>query len=527
MGAEANSAATPPAPRRRARGALVALAAGIAVALVYLATLAPALTFSHFGVDGGDLIAAARTLGVPHPTGYPTYTILARVFTALPVGTVAFRVNLLSAACAGGAAALVCRIAQEHLTVGRHALLLSVATAMTAAFSPLLWSQAVISEVYALHALFSAVLVWLLLRWHNRPDDPTLGLAAFVFGLGLGNHLTLALLLPAALLVLLHRRRAWFNLRAVGIALSALSAGLAVYLYLPIAASHRPAVNWGDARSLDRFLWLVTASPYWSLSFGLKPSEMLTRASDWSRLMGDQFGWWGLAIAMAGAWRMSSRDRHLAAFVLLWALATSVWAFCYGSGDAAVYLIPLVLAMALWWHEGASYLLDIVSNRPRRWQALALASLCILPLVSLGRNWQRISLKSDWAAQTYAVETLESAGDGGLIIVLGDKPTFALWYAAYAEHRRPDVAIVNGSLLAYEWYRSNLRDYYPTLSLPVSVSASATSGDWVRELIAANYMERPIYATDPADDWRAWFDFEPMDSSQLFLVRPKTIWEVG
>ena len=70
---------------------------------IYLATLAPGLTFEHYGTDGGDLITAARTLGVPHPTGYPTYTLLAWLFSHLPVGIIAYRVNLLSAISAAGA----------------------------------------------------------------------------------------------------------------------------------------------------------------------------------------------------------------------------------------------------------------------------------------------------------------------------------------------------------------------------------------------------------------------------------------
>ena len=65
--------------------------------LVYLATLAPTITWRNDGMDGGDLISAAYTLGIPHPTGYPTYVLLARLFSFLPWGDVAYRVNLMSA----------------------------------------------------------------------------------------------------------------------------------------------------------------------------------------------------------------------------------------------------------------------------------------------------------------------------------------------------------------------------------------------------------------------------------------------
>ena len=106
---------------------------------VYVATLAPSLTFENSGTDGGDLIAAAWTLGVPHPPGYPTYTLLAWLATRLPVGTIAYRVNLFSALSAALAVGLLFRSAQSLLRNQRHRLLLSAAAALTLAFSPLFW----------------------------------------------------------------------------------------------------------------------------------------------------------------------------------------------------------------------------------------------------------------------------------------------------------------------------------------------------------------------------------------------------
>src|SRR3990172_6921121 len=63
----------------------------------YSLTIAPGVTWAHFSADGGDLIAATATGGVPHPSGYPLYLILARPFQILPLGSLAFRTNLLSA----------------------------------------------------------------------------------------------------------------------------------------------------------------------------------------------------------------------------------------------------------------------------------------------------------------------------------------------------------------------------------------------------------------------------------------------
>ena len=85
---------------------LPVLLAGIAF-VVYLFTMAPRLTWEHAGRDGGDLITAAWYMGVPHPTGYPTYTLLAALFARLPVGSVAWRVHLFSGLTSAVTVALV------------------------------------------------------------------------------------------------------------------------------------------------------------------------------------------------------------------------------------------------------------------------------------------------------------------------------------------------------------------------------------------------------------------------------------
>jgi hypothetical protein len=75
--------------------------------LVYVLTLAPDLTWANFGTDGGELITAAVTLGVPHPPGYPTYVLLGKLISLIPMGTVAYRFNLFSAVCVSLARACV------------------------------------------------------------------------------------------------------------------------------------------------------------------------------------------------------------------------------------------------------------------------------------------------------------------------------------------------------------------------------------------------------------------------------------
>lgn len=510
------------------------LALGItALALAaYIATLAPGLTFEHSGTDGGDLVSAAWTLGVPHPTGYPTYTLLAWLFTRIPAGSIAYRVNLLSASCAAGAVGLVFYITHELLPIAKHTLVISAATALTFAFSSLLWSQAVIGEVYTLLVFFSALFLWLLLQWRSDKDDKFLWFAGLTLGVGLGNHLTLAFAAPSALVLLWPQRRRWFRFQTLLPTLLLFVAGLSIYAYLPLAAAQRPPVNWGNPQTWRGFQWVVTGKQYQAFAFGLDPQQMPGRLGNWALLLGDQFGWWGLILALAGAGWLWHRDRQLVLAALTWILPLVVYAFSYDTGDSHVYLLPTMMLLALFWGEGARYCCHIVQNIRPKWQPVLPIAVALLPLASLGLHWQDADLSKDGSVHAYIHETLDTVAPDSLIVVRGDRSTFALWYGIYVEEvlantQTSDIAIVNAPMLAYIWYRDHVRHLYPDLTLrePTGVE-NITTDDLIRDLIIQNLTRRPIYATDPKDEWKTWFDFvKENNSDYVFRIRLKPKWE--
>src|SRR5512139_353339 len=132
------------------------LALSLILFLVYLQTMAPGLTWANYGSDGGDLIAAAATGGVAHPSGYPLYLLLARLFQFLSIGSLAFRTNLLSAIATTFAAVLVFELMTRSLRFadGYPNGWAGLASAYAFGLAPLVWSQATITEVYGLHILF-------------------------------------------------------------------------------------------------------------------------------------------------------------------------------------------------------------------------------------------------------------------------------------------------------------------------------------------------------------------------------------
>ena len=163
--------------------------------------MAPGLTWANDGVDGGDLITATATGGVAHPTGYPLYLVLARAFQLLPVGPLAFRTNLMSAIATVLTAVLLYGIvvrfldsiqADQHWPAG-------LAAGFAFGLSPLIWSQAVITEVYALQSLLVVLVLYCSVSVFTSLKKGD-WLSGWFLGLAMSNHLTTILLVPIVLL---------------------------------------------------------------------------------------------------------------------------------------------------------------------------------------------------------------------------------------------------------------------------------------------------------------------------------------
>ena len=224
----------------RVRHAAMVLVLGLGTLGVYILTLAPTVS----GEDSGELIAAAHTLGIPHPTGYPLWCLLGKLFiTIIPFGGVAWRVNFMSAVFGAATVSLVF-ILIRRLTRDPIAAL---AGALAFGFSWEFWEQAVIAEVYTLNAFFVALCLLLLLAWQEKRRTWHLLAFALAYGLSLCNHSTMFLLGPLFLAFMLWVDRGLWRRPALWAGMGVLVAlGLCLYAYLPLRSRADPAIDWGN-----------------------------------------------------------------------------------------------------------------------------------------------------------------------------------------------------------------------------------------------------------------------------------------
>ena len=259
------------------------IAAGIVFLVtlgVYIATLAPNVTLE----DSGELITGATKFGVPHPPGYPLWTMAGFLISHLvPFGNLAWRVNLLSALIGGAAngilTLLVChsgrwllqRWADESQQAALRPLTFyaGMLAGFTIGFSDVMWGQAVISAVHGtLNALFINLVLFFFYIWMLEPQKTNrLIYTVFVIALGLTNHHTLIQVIPAIVIAALLLRRGVFW--SVFLAVNLFSLSVLVYLSWLSNDSELHLISFRMAAIILTFTALV--SLYYVKQFRLRP----------------------------------------------------------------------------------------------------------------------------------------------------------------------------------------------------------------------------------------------------------------
>jgi Protein of unknown function (DUF2723) len=474
--------------RSRPAAALAAAISFVASFAVYLKTLAPAVAF----IDSGELTLAAARLGIPHPPGFPTWTMLTHVFTWIPIDTVAWRTNLASAFFSSLAAALIAIVIAQILILRKREdaiLIAGTFGGLLLAFARTTWSYATITEVYAMNLAFILATVACVLQWQINANARWLYAAAILFGAGLGCHLvTMALILPALVAI------AWPVTRTrlfVPLVLSVLLVLSTVYAYEPIASSQKPIIDWGGTSTLSGFIDHVTAKQF---RRQINPTQWQMQVTFTRRLLARELGPdifpIALFAAVYGAWVLWKDSRTLFGFVLLLIAANLAWVLAYPIlDDQDAYLLPTIAAVVI---------LAAVSigEAVRKWGNVAALALAI-PLLALIVAWPVRDRSRYDVANRYVANTLQPVRPNALILSNNWNFISPFMYLQPVERVRPDVEVVTVGMLQWPWFLDELARRYPDLMQSVKPHVDAFR-PW-----AAKWVETSDEEWIRRTDWRA------------------------
>ncbi len=474
-------APTPVAPSRWLERAL-ALAAALLTFEVYLLTIYPGL----FGMgDAAKFSFVGKVLGTPHAPGYPMYVMVSHLFSYVPIGNLAFRMNVLSAVLAAVAVYLMYFAARA---IGsRPAVALSAALALGLGRS--FWSKAQYAKGYTLTAALVCAGILLLLRWSQSGRRSHFYGAIAVFAISVGNHLIIVALVPALVLhALLTNARLALSPRTLLFSAALLTVGFAQYsLILVRTWQHAPFLE-AKAATLAQLVDVVTARRYaYEIGAYQLGDAVRTRLPIVAGLVQRELTWPGLvlvAIGVVALARQRGRDAVL----------------CFGGAAGVIALTVnmssdedegfLLSAFVLLWLLAAAGM-EAIWRARRRFNAVAL-------LVTIGVPASLVA--GNYAANDHHRRTFEIRYFNALFEMFPDKSVIVR--DQYATNMMIDYKLIGENAAAG-------RDITMVVPVPEKVAAIKKRGYRVfvfdearRELAKYDFRVKPVtLKSEPFTDY--------------------------
>ncbi len=467
-------------------------AVGIAFLALYTYTLAPDV----LGHDSGDWEAAGALLGLSHSPGSPAYTIIGWLFSRVPIGSLAARVNFVSAVI--GAAGVAAVFVLMYMLV-RH-WLPALISAVTLGVAGLWWSQASVAEPYNSVPAAIAVLLILLLLWHRNGTVKLVWAGALIIGVELAYHPTLLYFTPVLLagVIVLGPWRKLLSIKGVAPVVVLLIAGLSIYAYLPIRSALNPPVFTEKIGSLTGLWMFVTVREARTTgSFGVHVPGITEIRARLSELMLQGylppfvFLVFGPALTLLYP-KVLSRlraSRRFLLFLLGGGIFHIIVIFAI-SGVFIQYYMPLLLYFAIW--TGFSmYLIMVVADaylpreKLRLIPVVALAAVYFVFLaLGVHQVWPFVNHRQDRGMRDFSNFVFKNAQPGAVILANWESYT-GLIYAQKVDGQGRDVTIEAVSQDAWRSVLPRIRAQHPgaeimlARTLPFNDSSGTSKiGSW-------------------------------------------------
>ena len=458
--------------------------------------------------DSGAYASNAYNLSIPSPGGSIHFILLGKVFTILffflPTIKAVTLVSIISASLASVFAYYSLLIIFDDLPVqlpdvGKISA--SFLTALSIPFLYSIWSEAIVSRIYVLGLLLTGILVYCSIRiWFSVDEKEKVRLIyliVFVLGIDFAAHRLNTPFIPVVLLLLLfplrkELKRIRFWLILIGLYLL----GFSLNLFVLIRSQYHPAFAMDDVQNFSQlFTWINMGrfgesnfsiifdrrGPFWSYQV----DHMYLRYFGWN-FLGTQsdgtifsqiyFTYIPLLLGLTGF--IYSLIKKFKVWILIFVV------FFFFSFGLIVYsntregfefireidrlFIPSFFVFALWIGIGLCFLMNMLNKLLSKINITQIISIIImslfgfiiLPLNIIVTNWFKCDRSGYYFPNDFAYNLLAGCGKNALLFTNGDNDTFPPWYLQSIEDARPDVAVINLSLLNTNYYVEQLQRIY-------------------------------------------------------------------
>jgi len=402
---------------------LVALLVAGAVFAIYVATMYPGL---HDVGDAAKFSFVGKVLGTPHAPGYPLYILASHLFSYVPWGTLAHRMNGLSA-IVGALAVMLVYFAARRAGTGKLA---AASAALACGLGHAFWSRSLYAKGYTLNAALVAGGFLALLRWDDSRKTRDLYLAITVFALSAGNHLTVIALLPALVIFcLLTDARAMLRPRTLLVGAVIVLLGFSQYSLIIVRTLQQAPYLEAKATNLQE-LWAVMTARRFAHEIGAFSWTALfsTRVPLVARLVARELGPIGLALTLTGFLWLALRRWRVALLLGLGALGVAALTANMGSNEDEGFLLSVFVLLGTVAATGLEQLLSLVRRAPRAVAAILVAAVAVAP--------PAYQAATNFASHDHHAETAEIVYFDALFAALPQKT------AIVAEEYRVDMMVL-------------------------------------------------------------------------------------
>ena len=318
--------------------------------IIFLKTMNP----SSFGYDTTWFHIQVPELAVGQTTGFPLAFLLGKLFTFLPFGTVAYRLNLFSVFWGAATVTVFVMIISNLLKKEYYIALIST---LFFSFFKFFWIQTNRFEVYTLNTFLVGLVILFGIYWIQSKKNKYLYLYYLFIGFSLTNHPLSLFLLPA--LVLFPVFVDWREVlkpKKVFIIIALIAAPLLLYLYIPI----RSFQGHGDIKTLKQFIDYITGSR-WKQQFGFKSFEIIKRQiQGYLYPLKSDFNIPALIILIIGEVMLFLKNRKYFFLMLVLLVSYLIPLYLYESHASDFYIIFMITLLIIPFAFGLYYIKEAI-----------------------------------------------------------------------------------------------------------------------------------------------------------------------
>lgn len=404
---------------------------------IYSKTLLPGLEFW----DTGEFQTIAYTFDIGHPTGYPTYILLGKIFVSIiKFGSIAWRMNFFSALSVS-LGVFIFSLLIRKIT---HNYSLAILGSIFLSVNPYLWSVAIRADPHALHFLFTSVFMYLGYLVATTNNFKYIPLLSFVTGLSLGNHMLSVFFLPPLVLLylsVLRKKRKRNKHLKLFLSCGLLILGTSIYLLLPIISNFRdPLTVDYSIDSLQNFSRHVLGQDFQPLEYGWLKTNFKDSIIYYFTLAKNSFPLFSWVFVILGLLFLKPK-RGLYDFICILVFVTTIFfSLRYQNAVIERYFLPSFLISTLWLSKFFNRLMTKRKNVFVK--GVVYFYLVITIIYSLNLNYIPIDESNNTRASEWATQSLSETKPDSVIFSWWSYST-PLWYMQKIEKVRQDVTIIN------------------------------------------------------------------------------------